>query len=548
MQTFALCKAAQVSATLTALIMVCYWVTEDPDPVLYVMASGDDAATLSSTRLMPMMEESPSVAEQFTADRFDKTTMEYTLRQTVLRFIGSHSPSKTASYPHRYVVADEVDKWKETVGREGSTLGLVFARARQFWNRKRIVLSTPTVESATIWQQYLLGDQRRYFVPCPHCTYMQPLEWSQVRFDDMLPPADAGAGAHYECAACKGHITDGQKHWMVARGEWRATATPRVRHHASAHLSSLYSNSDECSFGALVEKFLAVKDNPAMLQEFVNQDLAEPWREPPKMSVTAKFVRERRDAVPYPRGTVPTEDGFVAAMTVDVQAAHFVYAVWAMQLHRQWLVDNGIVPTWEELDEVFNGEYHSGADSKPFRCERMFLDTGYRTMQAYEYALSRPAVVPIKGTTGAGHRQSRPVSTSAIDSYPGGRMFGGGRSLVLVHVHPSYFKDQLAQSIAGTSKVAIFFHADISQDYIRQLGNEVLRESKPDKSGNTTLYWEKIGRNDDFDTAQYGFAARHVLAGRIAQAHAAPKPKRTLREPYIEVQKGWIDGTVRKPT
>src|SRR5690606_13646937 len=45
------------------------------------------------------------------------------------------------------------------------------------YERKHFYSTTPTIEEAIEWQEYLRGDQRKYFVPCPHCGTLQHLEW-----------------------------------------------------------------------------------------------------------------------------------------------------------------------------------------------------------------------------------------------------------------------------------------------------------------------------------------------------------------------------------
>jgi len=77
---------------------------------------------------------------------------------------------------------------------------------------------TPTIaEVSRIEQAYLESDQRKYYVPCPHCATFQILRWAQAKWPDRKP-----AEAWYECERCHGHIADHHKPEMLERGEWRA--------------------------------------------------------------------------------------------------------------------------------------------------------------------------------------------------------------------------------------------------------------------------------------------------------------------------------------
>ncbi|MDP1045497.1 phage terminase large subunit family protein, partial [Klebsiella pneumoniae] len=74
---------------------------------------------------------------------------------------------------------DEVDGYPVMgAGKEGDQIKLGIKRTESFWNRKIIMGSTPTVKGESrIEKSYANSDQRKYFVPCPHCGEYQVLEW-----------------------------------------------------------------------------------------------------------------------------------------------------------------------------------------------------------------------------------------------------------------------------------------------------------------------------------------------------------------------------------
>jgi len=548
-------KGAQVGATQTCYCAICYWVCEDPDPILVVMPAADDAKESSRVRIQPIIEDSPRVANERTGDLDDMQLLNYRLKNTVVRLVGSNSPGKLASFAHRFLILDETDKYKENLGKEGSVVGLATQRTKQFWNRKRIALSTPTTEAGYIHRLYLRGDQRKFFVPCPHCGHFQVLVFTQVKFDSSLPPDEAGDTAYYECEKCKKEIQDRHKSAMVKKGEWRSTATASRKGYVSYHLSGLYSNSDECSFGSMTSTFLTVKDNPADLQDFINSDLGEIWEERPIESFSMMQVYKIRDRNIYERGTIPTDDPCYLGLIVDVQAHYLVWAIWAFRPHDLWLIDHGTASTFADLDDIKNGPYKDEKGNH-YSCHIEVLDSGYRTTDVYKYCMNRPNAIPFKGDTGATTKQTQPVRFQRIDRMPDGRMIKMGRGLVLRHVHPSYFKDELYTILSGSFDedgeivksealpLRIHFHNEVDRDYASQLTGEVPMESKPDKFGNQTRYWKRVRANHQFDCAQYAMALRWMMRNDLSRldsksvVETKPEPKKEEKPKPVVKKRG----------
>ena len=72
---------------------------------------------------------------------------------------------------------------------------------RTFGHRKKLFLvSTPTIKGLSrIEREYEASDQRRYFVPCPHCGHMQWLQFERLRWDKGKPETAA-----YICECLRG--------------------------------------------------------------------------------------------------------------------------------------------------------------------------------------------------------------------------------------------------------------------------------------------------------------------------------------------------------
>ncbi|MFP3471938.1 phage terminase large subunit family protein, partial [Micrococcus sp. SIMBA_144] len=66
-----------------------------------------------------------------------------------IALVGANAPSGLASRPIRILLADEVDRFPVSAGTEGDPLSLAEKRTNNFYNAKKIFVSTPTIKGAS---------------------------------------------------------------------------------------------------------------------------------------------------------------------------------------------------------------------------------------------------------------------------------------------------------------------------------------------------------------------------------------------------------------
>ena len=139
----------------------------------------------------------------------------------ILVLTGANSATGLRSMPARYVFLDEVDAYPASADEEGDPVTLAEARTTTFAHRRKVfMVSTPTVRGLSrIEREFEASDQRRYFVPCPHCGAMQWLKFDRLRWQKGRPET-----AEYHCEGCETPIAEHHKTAMLEGGEWRATA------------------------------------------------------------------------------------------------------------------------------------------------------------------------------------------------------------------------------------------------------------------------------------------------------------------------------------
>lgn len=538
------CKGAQTGLSLAMHVALVYKICNDPAPMLLVMPNSDLAQSCSESRIQPLILDCPAARAELTTCGDDFKKLQYGLRRCVVNLVGSNSAANLASRPIRDLYLDEVDKFPEQTGKEARAVNLAIERTKTFWDKKIFEISTPTTGEGYIWQAFIAGDQRKYFLPCHACGEMQELTFRQVKFDESLDIQASAEGAYYECtnSDCKAHWTNEHKASALARGEWRPTAKAKKAGHQSFHLSALYA--PWVTWADAVQEFRATKDNPSEFQNFINSWLGEPWREEPKDNVSLSRIFEIRDELVFKRGTIPTKQNTICFATVDVQKRFFPWAIWASDGESLYMVDHGLYVRFEDVIEKTRAPLFNSNGKENF-VKLIMLDTGFgeRTMETYEYCFRYPNIVALKGDTGTQTTQTQPFKISPI--YP-----RGTQKLNLVRIHPSFFKYRLLDSLNRTGKPIIYFHNEINMDFAEQITGEVLMEEMNEKTGVPRQYFKVVHTPQDFfDLAQYALAAVHMgrkdFAGlnigtpqpeppHAEQQAAPPEPGKPPAAPRVE--------------
>src|SRR6185503_10383204 len=215
-----------------------------PGPMLMVQPTVEVAKRVSKQRLAPMIESTPALRERVAEPRSRDSGNTVQVKEFdggVLIITGANSSAGLRSMPIRYLFMDEVDEYPGDIDGQGDPVVLAEKRTSTFARRKVLLTSTPTIKGLSrIEREFLDSDQRRYFVPCPHCGHMEQLTWRdpshhRIEWEDGRPET-----AHMVCGACAVRVEERCKPDLLAHGEWRTTAAGDGRT-AGFHLSALYS-------------------------------------------------------------------------------------------------------------------------------------------------------------------------------------------------------------------------------------------------------------------------------------------------------------------
>jgi hypothetical protein len=497
-----LCSGTQVGKTMTVMGGMGYRIVNDPLNALWVMPNRDLAKSFTTNRFFPFVENCKPLLDMkpLGRDRHLWTKLEQFFARSTLTWVGSNSPANLASRPAGILAMDEIDKFELKSDREAGALQNAEERTKSFPYPLRIKTSTPTTKHGEIWKEFLMGDQRFFFVPCPFCGEFIRLEWKNVRWWDQEEGESKSNGdwdmekvrrnTFYQCPVCSGKIHDAQKTAMVRKGEWRPTNPYGKSGRRSFHLNSLYASLKETQWGNLAVKWLESKSSITRRQAFINSTLAEPWD-----------MERAVDDSPIHLSSYRSEDlpeDRIAIMTVDVQQNHFwvIIRAWGnpkMEGGQQsWLLYEGRVDTIEELEEL---QRLYAVDPK-----RVALDVANQTNRVCAM-LVKNDWRGLWGSDKEGWIHTLPSGNRVIREYSPvqfrdphlGTIESSERNTRAMFLYWSNdrIKDRLAV-LRGAEPERWHVRSDISSDYVHQLNSELKTTKVMPKSGKVVYYWKRV--------------------------------------------------------
>ncbi len=545
------------------------------------MPTERDAETWSKDRFSPMARDTPCLAGRISDPKSRDGSNKILHKRFTgghLTIVGANAPSGLASRPIRILLCDEVDRYPPSAGAEGDPVKLARKRTVTFWNRKIVLVSTPTLKGASrIETAFEESDRRRYWVPCPVCGHFQVLVWGRVRWDSNPEPKPDSA--RYECIQCNARWSDARRWQAIAKGEWRAEAP--FAGIAGFHLNEL--TSPWVRLADMVRAFLSAKAaGDEAMKTFVNTSLGETWQESGEAPDWQRLY-ERRGGTRF--GTVPAGALFLTA-GADVQKDRIEVSVWAWgRSLTSWLVEHAVIEGGPERPEswaalsTFLGRTWPHAGGTRLGLLRLAIDTGYEAPAVYAWARSVgfAQVAPVKGVEGF-NRAAPVAGPSYVDVTEHGRRIRRGARLWTVAVAPNskkwaksetYRFLRLArptdeETAAGLAVPAGSIHLPqgVEAEWVKQLVAEQLVTVKT-KRGFTRLEWQKLReRNEALDCRVYARAAAWIAGvdrwseakwrdleqqlghAAVTEPVAEPGPTTAAHEaaPGEKRQPGWLGG------
>jgi len=450
-------KGAQLGGTAAVLNpLVGYTISQNPGNIMFLTGHSDlsDAAMNKIDQMI------------------DNTGIRKLIRPNVLRARNSRTgdTNKSKEFPggdlksgsvtnHNLLrqhdvmimVVDDFDAAPMFSKNAGSTRELVQKRTSAYAHKRKIyyVSSPQTKGSSNIEAVYLLGDQRRWNVPCPCCGHQIVLDWKVEALDSSGEMAGItwktdGSGnivkgsVGYVCQKCSGFFDSSHKYDMNANGVWiPSVENPIEENHYSYQISSLYAAPGMDDWDHYVKQYLNANPkggnrNENQMKTFVNVVLGE-THEAEGQNLKASAIQ--KNMCNYSIGIIPEKlsieqgNGRIVLLTCgsdlngkeDDARLDYEIVAWA-ENGASYSIDHGSIGTfipregnkkadrlkcsyqhnvensvWSKFDEIISKEYEKDTGGK-LRIFITGIDCGYQTQHAYQYIdNSNHNVVGIKG-------------------------------------------------------------------------------------------------------------------------------------------------------
>jgi len=518
-------KGSQVGGTESGNNWIGYVMDYAPGPFMLVLPTVDLARKVSRQRIEPLIEECPRLKDKVREKRSRDSSSTILLKDFpggTLALAGANSAAGLKSMPARFVMLDELDEYPLDVEGQGDPVSLVLARSRTFSRRKAFLVSTPTVDGISkIDDEFEVSDKRFYFVPCPHCSHEQKLDFKNLQWEEGKPDS-----ALYYCEGCGVGIEERYKTRMFAEGKWVATGESKV---VGFHLSALYSPIGWFSWREIAQaKIEADSDfekyrKTEKLKAFANTILGETYKEVGE-APEWKLLYSRREK--YEIGTVPKRVRFLT-MGVDVQKdrLHLEVVGWCAKRESYSItveiilgdtaldIDTAGSP-WKRLAEVIDTEF-TKEDGGTLPIKMTAVDSGYNTQHVYNFCrrYSMTRVIPIKGMDSLsvmiGHPRAVDIRLSGRTIRRGIKVFSIGVSLLKSELY-SWLKF-LAPEVDQPAPPGFCHFPEYGEDYFKELTAERLLIKKNRRGFAHTEWVKERERNEALDTRIYARAAASLV-------------------------------------
>jgi phage terminase large subunit GpA-like protein len=522
-------KSSQVGVTEATVNVIGYVMDHAPGPMMVMLPTLDNRDKWKTQKLNPLFTDTPVIRDLLGGNR----SRDAANRQDMIDFpggvlflAGGNSPNSYAQTSVRIIVLDDFDRFPAEVGNEGDVETLADGRTKAFRRAIRCKISTPVLKGGLIDRSYENSDQRKYYVPCPHCDEYQPLTWATVKWNEFMTEA------WIVCVECGAEMHEHHKPEMLRRGRWVAhNPKSRIRGY---HISALYAPIGlGPTWLELAEKWMRAQRDVSKLQAFINTDLGEPWEEKGE-TIDATGLLARLEEFPE------TLRPLFRTAGVDVQKdrLEITFDDWTegeecwRHAHVILAGDTAQQDVWIQLAELFN-------DMKP---DAVAIDSGYNTSMVYAFVEKRKYCYAVKGMQG-GHRPLVEDERVRKQRLRRQRRKGIQVHIVGVDQAKALLFARLKLTEPGPAYIHFANQPDFDDEYFAQLTAEKLvtrmRGTRP-----VAEWVQTRPRNEALDCSGYSLAAlrlsgvdlsarsarvipQHHEAGQQKPAQAVRKPKRS---------------------
>ena len=523
-------SSAQVGKTEILLNILGYYIDYDPTSIMYILPTLNLAESFSKDRLAPMIRDTPVLRQKVKDVKSrdsDNTILHKKFLGGQLTIVGANSPTDLSSRPIRILLCDEIDRYPVSAGSEGDPISLAEKRTTTFWNRKIVVVSTPTIKKVSkIEREFNNSSAAEWCVPCPYCGRYQPFEFERIIFDTVS----------MRCKYCEKDFSE--RRWKKGEGKWiESKENETIKGFHLNELASPWKSWSEIidDFNKANERYKKTHDT-SQLQVFINTSLGIPW-ELMGNGADDSVLMSRREfyAADLPDGVIVLTAG------VDVQDNRLEVEVvgWGHE-HESWGIEYrkiygnpAQVEVWQELEKFLDTEYHFVGGNSLLIAATCIDTGGSFTTETYKFLKEmekkRKRIYGIKGMGGDGI----PLVYKATKN--------NNEKVNIFILGVNAGKEQLMSRLNIQEVGAGYCHFPNNEErgydsiYMKGLTSE--QRIYKEVNGKPQIKWVKKSgiRNEPLDIRNYATAALEIL-----------KPNMNALEKYIQSGLNYMQKSTKK--
>lgn len=525
--------AAQVGKTEILLNTIGYFIDQEPGPILCLNPTLEMGEAFSKDRLAPMIRDTPALQNKIKDPRArdsGNTLRHKKFTGGHITIAGANSPASLASRPIRILLCDEVDRYPVSAGTEGDPLSLAMKRTQNFWNRRIVWVSTPTILGVSrIEKAFNASSREHWCVPCPTCGEYQAYEWDKMLYKDLTEPV-------MQCSKCgKNH---NEIEWKAGqeKGMWIAENTDEKKIRGF-HMNSFAS--PWASWQSLIEQYHeAIRNGEEEIKVWYNTVLGLPYENTSGAlevemleSHREKYNAELPDGVLVLTCGVDTQDD---RLECEIVGWGIGKESWGIE-YRVIYGDPGSSEIWQALDDFLTKTWsYENGDKLGLSC--VCIDSaGHFTDEVYKFCKPR-ARRNIFAIVGRGREGMPSVGKPSRSNR---------RHVTLFTLGVTTIKGSLFARLKTEIKGAGYCHFPIDEKnnhrgydavYFKGLLSERMVTKRV--RGRDTITWEvrtKGIRNEPLDTRVYATGALEILnpnfemyqrrRGKATEKNTMPKIK-----------------------
>lgn len=498
-----LMTSAQVGKTEMILNIIGKLVHTDPCPILLVQPTDTMAKAFSKERLAPMIRDTKilkGLIKDVNMKNSGNTVSHKMFPGGYIAMVGANSAANLASRPVRVTLLDEVDRFPLSAGKEGDPAKLAEKRTNNFWNRKKIKVSTPTIKGISrIDKAYETATMEEWCLPCPSCEEFQPLDWDRVHGVEKIK--DLGMACKY-CGVI--HKEASWKKKKQLDGKWIAQKPENVKHRGF-HLNELASPWK--TWTEIAKEYNEAKEDKELLKVWWNTSLGLPWIENLEEVIAWEELLERREKyeADLPDGVllltcgIDVQDNRIEAEVVGWGAGK---ESWGIEV-AVFMGNPSQTEVWNDLENFLDKTY-SFADGNELPIAISCIDTGgHKTDDTYKFVERNQKIRKVIAIKGLGGMYVPAIGKiNSVKNY----------KVSLLGIGVNALKDMTIGALKVDEIGPKFCHFPSNED--KRYGAEYFKQITAEKKviKDKTVVWEKTrDRNEALDMRNYATAGLELL-------------------------------------